>query len=41
MDAGRLKYQATVIEGFERLPRALIQLFAGENTGKMMVQLAE
>ena len=38
MAAGQLKQQATIIEGFEQLPKALIQLFAGANTGKLMVQ---
>ena len=35
---GRLKQQATVIDGFEELPRALIRLFEGVNTGKLMVR---
>lgn len=38
MGEGRLKGGATVIEGFRSLPRALIQLFEGRNTGKMMVK---
>lgn len=40
LDAGLLKHKATVIEGFDQLPRALIKLFEGENTGKMMVKVA-
>jgi NADPH-dependent curcumin reductase CurA len=39
IDAGRIKHQATVIEGFENLPRALIKLFEGDNIGKMMVKV--
>jgi NADPH-dependent curcumin reductase len=39
IDAGALKYKATVIDGFENLPRALIRLFEGDNTGKMMVKV--
>ena len=39
IDAGRLKHRATVVEGFEKLPRALIALFEGENIGKMMVKV--
>lgn len=35
---GRLKQRATVIDGFRELPNALIQLFEGYNTGKMMVR---
>jgi NADPH-dependent curcumin reductase CurA len=39
IDAGRLKHRATIIEGFENLPQALIRLFEGDNTGKMMVKV--
>ncbi len=39
MDAGLLKQSTTVIEGFEQLPSALIQLFEGVNTGKLMVKV--
>ena len=38
MDQGLIKQSVTVIEGFENLPKALIQLFEGANTGKMMVK---
>lgn len=38
MKQGHIKQSATVIDGFENLPRALIQLFEGANTGKMMVK---
>ena len=38
--AGLLKHKSTVIDGFESLPRALIKLFEGENTGKMMVKVS-
>ena len=37
---GRLKAVETVVEGFERLPEALNMLFAGENTGKLVVRIA-
>jgi hypothetical protein len=36
--SGELENRATVIRGFEELPRALIRLFRGENVGKMMVE---
>ena len=39
IDAGRIKHRATVIDGFEKLPQALIKLFAGDNIGKMMVRV--
>jgi NADPH-dependent curcumin reductase CurA len=38
VDAGQLQGKATVVEGFRQLPGALIQLFEGKNTGKMMVK---
>jgi NADPH:quinone reductase len=37
LKAGKLKYHETVIEGFENMPRALIGLLGGDNTGKMIV----
>ena len=39
IDSGELKHRATVVEGFRNLPKALIQLFQGENIGKMMVKV--
>ena len=38
IDEGKLKQQATVIDGFKELPNALIRLFEGYNTGKLMVK---
>jgi NADPH-dependent curcumin reductase CurA len=35
---GKLKYTETKIKGFDQLPLALIGLFKGENTGKMIVE---
>lgn len=37
---GTLKDTSTVVEGFEKFPEALMGLFAGQNTGKMMVREA-
>ena len=37
--AGALRQRATVVEGFNELPNALIQLFEGGNIGKMMVKV--
>jgi len=39
LDDGQLKHRATVIEGFQNLPKALIRLFQGDNIGKMMVKV--
>jgi len=39
--SGRIKYQETVLDGFERAPEGLIGLFRGENTGKMLIRVGE
>ena len=39
MREGRLKQRVTVVDGFEELPRTLIRLFEGYNTGKLMVKI--
>jgi NADPH-dependent curcumin reductase CurA len=38
---GRMRYRTTVLHGIEQAPAALIGLFSGANTGKMLVQLAK
>ena len=35
---GKLKFTETMEHGFENLPKALLGLFKGENTGKMVVK---
>lgn len=35
---GKLKYREEVMEGFETLPRAFIEMLNGRNTGKMVVK---
>src|SRR5690554_5742228 len=35
---GKLKFKETVVHGFEKLPQALLGLFKGDNTGKMIVK---
>ncbi|SKA43314.1 hypothetical protein SAMN04488128_106164 [Chitinophaga eiseniae] len=37
--AGKIKYTETVIEGFDQLPTALLGLFSGQNSGKMIVKV--
>ncbi len=39
VDSGALRVREDVIEGFERLPAALIGLLAGDNIGKRMVKV--
>jgi NADPH-dependent curcumin reductase CurA len=41
LEAGRMQYRSTVLHGIEQAPAALIGLFSGTNTGKMLVQLAK
>jgi len=38
---GRVKYRTTILQGIGQAPAALIGLFTGANTGKMVVQLAK
>ena len=38
---GRLHYRERIVEGIANAPRAFIELLAGENIGKQLVQLAE
>ena len=38
---GLIKAQETKIDGFERLPKALLGLFSGQNTGKMIVHAGD
>ncbi len=39
IDAGHMKWRETVVEGLENAPEAFFGLFAGKNTGKMLVKL--
>ncbi|MGA2321535.1 MAG: NADP-dependent oxidoreductase [Solirubrobacteraceae bacterium] len=39
--AGRLKSREDVAEGFENFPDTLLRLFRGENTGKLVLRVAE
>jgi NADPH-dependent curcumin reductase CurA len=38
---GRIKYQETILDGFERAPEGLIGLFSGLNNGKMLIRVSE
>ena len=38
---GGVKYQETVLDGFERAPEGLIGLFEGRNSGKMLIRVAD
>ena len=38
---GKLKYKVDVIEGFDNIPKGLIRLFTGENTGKQLIKIAD
>ena len=38
--AGRLKHHETILEGFDKMPDALMDLFRGANLGKQLVHVA-
>jgi len=39
LSEGKLKYTETIIEGFDKIPQAFIDLFDGKNKGKMIVKI--
>ncbi len=41
LKSGKLKYEETIIEGFENIPQAFIGLFEGKNLGKQLVKVAD
>ena len=41
MAAGKLKTREHIVEGLETFPDTLLQLFKGENTGKLILKIAE
>jgi NADPH-dependent curcumin reductase CurA len=41
LKSGRIKYQETILDGFERAPEGLIGLFSGKNSGKMLIKVSE
>ena len=41
LKSGQIKYQETVLEGFERAPEGLVGLFEGRNSGKMLIHVAD
>ena len=41
LQEGLIHYRSTILQGIEQAPAALIGLFNGANTGKMLVQLAQ
>ena len=41
LKAGRIRYQETILDGFERAPEGLIGLFEGRNAGKMLIRAGD
>ena len=39
LSEGKLTYSETIVEGFDQIPQAFIDLFDGKNTGKMIVKI--
>ena len=35
----KLQYSETIVDGFENIPQAFIDLFEGKNKGKMIVRI--
>lgn len=40
LQEGKLKYEETIVEGFENIPEAFLALFKGSNLGKQLVKVA-
>jgi NADPH-dependent curcumin reductase CurA len=36
---GKLTYTETIVEGFDNIPQAFLDLFEGKNSGKMLVKI--
>lgn len=41
LQEGKLKYEETIVEGFENTPDAFFGLFSGQNLGKQLVKIAD
>ncbi|CAG8758934.1 21907_t:CDS:2, partial [Racocetra persica] len=41
LQQGKLKRRDYIVEGLENAPQALLRLFKGENTGKMLIKIAD
>jgi NADPH-dependent curcumin reductase CurA len=41
MAAGKLKSQEDIVSGFDTFPETLLKLFSGENTGKLVLKVAD
>ena len=41
LQEGKITWQETVVDGLDSAPQGLLDLFAGKNTGKMLVKLAD
>jgi hypothetical protein len=38
LQEGKIKFEQTIVHGFDQLPTALLGLFKGTNIGKMIVE---
>lgn len=41
LKTGKVRYQETILRGFDRAPEGLIGLFEGRNSGKMLIHVAD
>lgn len=40
MKSGQIKYAEDIVEGLENAPKAVLKLFDGSNTGKLIVKVS-
>ena len=38
LQEGKLRYREEIVNGFENIPRAFVDMLRGKNTGKMLIQ---
>ncbi|MRG85109.1 NADP-dependent oxidoreductase [Salinibacillus xinjiangensis] len=41
LSEGKLKYEETIVDGFENVPQAFLDLFKGKNLGKQLVKVSD
>ncbi len=39
LNEGKITFEETIVEGFDNIPQAFLDLFEGKNKGKMIVKI--